>query len=386
MPHGWARVRFGDVAFRVTESLRPTPEQSRHYIGLEHMRSDSYLITKWGSEVDLDVPKTPVLQGDVLFARRNTHLRRCAVAPFDTIFSPDGYAIRAKDPTILRQDFLLHLVSSDAFMDFAVENSAGTHSKRVKWSALERYEFALPPVTEQQRVAELLGAVADLQAASEALLVKLDAAVTAVAHSAWTPLDDQSLQPEMVPLRELAGLKRGRFSHRPRNEPRLYDSGGPYPFVQTGDVQNADRYLTQFSQFLSQEGTTYSRCVPAGTLLVTIAAVIGATAWTTAPTYLPDSIVSLEPRAGVSGGYLELLLRALRRKLENEVATENTQKNLSVELLGSVLVPRLGGAAQDVLVSRAEAIWATMSAARIESERVRVLATTLRESLLSEGI
>lgn len=156
VPNGWTRVRFGDVASRVTESLKPTPEQSRFYIGLEHMRSDSYTITDWGSDVDLDVTKTPVLQGDVLFARRNTHLRRCAVAPFDTIFSPDGYAIRTKNPAILLQGFLLYVVASKGFMDFAVENSAGTHSKRVKWSSLERYEFALPPIAEQQQIVRLL--------------------------------------------------------------------------------------------------------------------------------------------------------------------------------------------------------------------------------------
>ncbi|MFX9181105.1 restriction endonuclease subunit S, partial [Acinetobacter baumannii] len=27
---------------------------------------------------------------------------------------------------------------------------------------------------------------------------------------------------------------RGKFTHRPRNDPRLYD--GDYPFIQTGDV------------------------------------------------------------------------------------------------------------------------------------------------------
>ena len=38
----------------------------------------------------------------------------------------------------------------------------------------------------------------------------------------------------MVPIEEACEIKRGKFSHRPRNEPRFY--GGKYPFIQTGDV------------------------------------------------------------------------------------------------------------------------------------------------------
>jgi type I restriction enzyme S subunit len=155
---GWNRVAFGDVVERVDETGVPTSDESRTYIGLEHLDSDSYTVTKWGSEVDLVVPKTRIKKGDVLFARRNTHLKRCAVAPFDTYFSPDGYAFRSKSPALL-QDVLLYIVASNDFMNFAIQHSAGTHSKRVKWSDLVRFEFALPPLDEQRRIAEVLGSV-----------------------------------------------------------------------------------------------------------------------------------------------------------------------------------------------------------------------------------
>jgi len=217
LPDGWNRVKFGDVASRVNESVTPTPAQSRLYIGLEHMRTDSYTITEWGSEVDLDVAKTPVLRGDVLFARRNTHLRRCAVAPFDTIFSPDGYAIRTKDPTALLQAFLLYVVASDGFMGFAVENSAGTHSKRVKWSALEQYEFALPPVDEQRRIASLLGdsdslivAAVEAESVARASLVDLAIRLTTTETAPRRPLGEvvEILNTQRVPVNDAERSKR----------------------------------------------------------------------------------------------------------------------------------------------------------------------------------
>jgi len=35
-------------------------------------------------------------------------------------------------------------------------------------------------------------------------------------------------------LEDVGSVRRGKSKHRPRNDPDLY--GGPYPFIQTGDV------------------------------------------------------------------------------------------------------------------------------------------------------
>jgi type I restriction enzyme S subunit len=47
-------------------------------------------------------------------------------------------------------------------------------------------------------------------------------------------------------LDELGLVARGRSRHRPRDAAHLY--GGPFPFVQTGDIKRADLYLTTYSQ------------------------------------------------------------------------------------------------------------------------------------------
>ena len=39
---------------------------------------------------------------------------------------------------------------------------------------------------------------------------------------------------------------RGKSKHRPRNDARLF--GGNYPFIQTGNVRNADHFITEYSQ------------------------------------------------------------------------------------------------------------------------------------------
>jgi type I restriction enzyme S subunit len=58
-------------------------------------------------------------------------------------------------------------------------------------------------------------------------------------------------------LNEIAKIERGKFSHRPRNEPRFY--GGEYPFVQTGDVSNCDGYVRSYTQTLNEAGLAISK-------------------------------------------------------------------------------------------------------------------------------
>ncbi len=47
------------------------------------------------------------------------------------------------------------------------------------------------------------------------------------------------------------------FGHRPRNDPKYYD--GDYPFIQTGDVASANKYIETFSQTLSELGKSVSK-------------------------------------------------------------------------------------------------------------------------------
>jgi type I restriction enzyme, S subunit len=51
---------------------------------------------------------------------------------------------------------------------------------------------------------------------------------------------------------ELGYVSRDRSRHKPRNAAHLY--GGPYPFVQTGDVKPAGLFLTKYNQTYSEAG------------------------------------------------------------------------------------------------------------------------------------
>src|SRR6476469_9280784 len=93
----------------------------------------------------------------------------------------------------------------------------------------------------------------------------------------------------LVKLGELGEVSRGRSRHRPRYASHLY--GGPYPFIQTGDIRASGGRITHHSQTYSEAGLAQSRLWPAGTLCITIAANIAETAILTYPACFPDSVV-----------------------------------------------------------------------------------------------
>ena len=97
-------------------------------------------------------------------------------------------------------------------------------------------------------------------------------------------------------LDELGTVSRGRSRHRPRDAAHLY--GGPYPFVQTGDVKHSGLYLTEFHQTYSDAGLQQSKLWPVGTLCITIAANIAETSILGIEACFPDSIIGFIPEEG----------------------------------------------------------------------------------------
>lgn len=145
----------------------------------------------------------------------------------------------------------------------------------------------------------------------------------------------------LAQLDQLGTVERGRSRHRPRNAPHLY--GGPYPFVQTGDVKAAGLRLYTYTQTYSAAGLEQSRLWPAGTLCITIAANICDTAILGMPACFPDSIVGFTPDQNVADSVFVKYALDVAKKRFTDISRGATQDNLSVEKMLSqrLLVPPL---------------------------------------------
>lgn len=132
-------------------------------------------------------------------------------------------------------------------------------------------------------------------------------------------------------LDQLATVERGRSRHRPRNAPHLF--GGPYPFVQTGEVKAAEFWIHKTEQTYSEAGLEQSRLWPAGTVCVTIAANIAESGVLAEDACFPDSVVGVTPYEGVAdNSFLKYALDFMKLRLQ-AVSGGTTQDNLSLEKL-----------------------------------------------------
>jgi type I restriction enzyme S subunit len=128
-------------------------------------------------------------------------------------------------------------------------------------------------------------------------------------------------------LTDVGSVNRGKSKHRPRNAPELY--GGPYPFVQTGEVKAANFFIADYTQTYSERGLAQSKLWQPGTLLITIAANIAETAVLKIPACFPDSIIGFIPRKGVSDvRFIKYCLDTYKRQMQS-ISQGTTQDNLS---------------------------------------------------------
>lgn len=167
------RHKFSDITYNITEKKMPVSGDEKLYIGLEHLDSGNLKITRWGSDIELKGQKLVMKKGDILFGRRNTYLRRVAIAPHDGIFSAHGMIFRPKTD-IVNPDFFPFFLSSDYFMNEAIRISVGSLSPTVNWGTLKNLEFDLPSIQEQQQFGKILWAMERVKNAYIELFNKTD--------------------------------------------------------------------------------------------------------------------------------------------------------------------------------------------------------------------
>ena len=215
--------------------------------------------------------------------------------------------------------------------------------------------MAFPPVPEQLRLAAYLdascAAIDAAVAAKRRQIETLDALRNSIISRAVTHglnpqakmkssgLDWLSEVPahwQVQQIKRACSLVRGQFTHRPRNDPALYD--GPYPFIQTGDITAARKYIRTYSQTLNELGLSVSKRFPRGTLVMSIAANIGDVAILDFEACFPDSMIGMIPGYKTNLDFLYYLMRGMRSIMLRS-AVQSTQLNLNYVRIGTNFAP-----------------------------------------------
>ena len=341
----WPMVPLGEILTKSTEQVEILPHETYREV----------TVRLWGKGVDLRREATgaeikadkrfTVTPGQFIVSRIDARNGAFGLIPEDlngAIVSNDFPVFDANHKR-LDPAFLNWLSKTSAFVDLCRRASEGTTNRvRLKENLFLQMEIPLPPLSEQQKIVEWIDPVATRVEEAKALQAQSDQLVQRVLQSSVSTIFEEHLESDknwkLIPLTKVATVARGKFGFRPRNDPRFY--GGKFPFIQIGDISDANRYIRQFSQTLNEQGLEVSRMFPKGTVVIAITgATIGATGILTFDSCFPDSIVGINPLSDeVPTEYLFWALEYAKSHALAQ-ATQTTQPNINLRILNTLQIP-----------------------------------------------
>lgn len=183
----WKRVRFGDVVKQMKEQVDPEADGIERYVAGEHMETENVHIRKWGTVGDGYLGPAFIRgfrKGQVLYGSRRTYLKKVAVAEWDGVTANTTFVLETVEGKML-QELLPWLMLSERFTRHSVQESKGSTNPYINFPDIAKFEFDLPPLDQQRRIAEILWAVDAATQAAQSFLGATSVALTAKVNSAF---------------------------------------------------------------------------------------------------------------------------------------------------------------------------------------------------------
>ena len=222
--------------------------------------------------------------------------------------------------------------------DKASEGDTKVKGKTLNKEKLKNIDVLVPPLAEQKRIVKTLdekfAKIDKLKTAAETNLKNAREIFNAELEKTFNEKDFW----KTARLGEIAlEYGRGKSKHRPRNDKCLF--GGEYPFIQTGDIRNSEKYIERYSETYNEIGLAQSKLWPKGTLCITIAANIAETAILTFPCCFPDSVIGFVPNEQyTSVDFIYYVIQYFKTELQ-KISKGAAQDNLNLTKLESMDFP-----------------------------------------------
>lgn len=160
------KVQLGEVVNKISDRIDKDKCDLKYYIGGEHFDCGEISISKKGEIEGSTIGPAFHMRfkpGHVLLMSRNPHLRKAGVVNFEGICSNVSFVLETKNSKILLQEYLPFVLQTDSFWIFATANKKGSTNFFLNWKDFANYEFDLPSIEEQKKLAKILWAAEDLK-------------------------------------------------------------------------------------------------------------------------------------------------------------------------------------------------------------------------------
>ena len=151
------KIKLREIAEYVNIKINSNNLSLNNYISTENMLPD-----RKGISISSNIPNNNVnkfLKNDVLISNIRPYFKKIWFAIFEGGASNDILVIRGNNK--VNSKYLYYLLSTDDFFDYNVKGSKGTKMPRGDKEHIMNYEFKLPSLKEQKRIADILTALDD---------------------------------------------------------------------------------------------------------------------------------------------------------------------------------------------------------------------------------
>ena len=352
IPKEWEVVKLQDVTLKA-KSLDASTLSEFDYVDISSIDNQTFKITNWARLKGKQAPSRArrlIRKDDVLFATTRPYLKNIAIVPpeLDGQICSTGFCVIRADRSKAEPHWIFYYVQTDRFVKRITAKMKGATYPAVADKDVLMEKILLPPLPEQKRIAEILRTVDEgvekveqeiehTERLKKGLTQRL--LIRGIGHKEFkdSPIGKIPKDWEVVRLGEICQLERGRFAHRPRNDPNLY--GGDIPFIQTGDITKSNGIIKNYKQTLNAKGLAVSKLFRAGTLVISIAGNIGDVGILGFDACFPDSIIGIKPDEQKAYPFFLLyMLKKFQVRLSS-AAPRSTQRNINLKILNHFLVP-----------------------------------------------
>ena len=183
----------------------------------------------------------------------------------DCIHQNHVFRVRTNRKLLLPRFLAKYLQTQEAKSYFLRCAKKTTNLASINMTQLRALPVPVPPLPDQRRIAAILDKADGIRRKRQEAIQLAEQFLRSAFLDMFGDPVTNAKEWSVRPLSEIADVNRGKFTPRPRTDPRYY--GGEHPFIQTGQLTGCNGILKGWKQTLSEEGTKVSRRFPKGTKL-----------------------------------------------------------------------------------------------------------------------
>ena len=409
LPEGWAVCKMPEAVFfqegpglrkyQYTESGIPFLNIRTIFNGRIHIDLCQFLSK---NEVDEKYQHFLLNAGDIICSTSGTLGKTAIVQSQDLplLLNTSVMRFRSLDEKTVIQGYIHLYLKSDLFLSQAKKASTGSAQVNVGPSHLKEFEFPLPPLNEQKRIADRLDQLLTRIDKTKAqldrilpLLKRFRQSVLAAAtsgklteewreenfqtHGAFKLLPlNQVVQEPMrngrsvrdgngIPVLRLSALKNGRID---------------WSYVKNGEWDGIDvnRFLVKEQDFLISRGNGSKDLVGRGALVLNVKLEIA----------FPDTMIRIRPNISqIQSRYLQIVwdTQNIRHQIESSAKTSAGIWKISQNDLEKIIIPTPPIEEQQEIVRRVEALFAKADRIEAQYKNARQQVDRLTPALLAKA-